>query len=545
MKLNLKTKKILVVEDHAIIREAIKHMLYGLEARHIFDLATGTAAIGAMKNRAFDIVICDYHLGPGKNGQQLLEEARHNKLLPFHAIFIMVTVEQQQGMVLSALDNKPDEYLTKPFNAQQLLSRLQRSFNRKQYFHEIGQEISNGNTYLAIEHCMHLLEQGDKNMRLQLLKIRAELAIEIGDLDYAQSVYQNVLKERDLTWARLGLGIVAYLRGHFEQAIGYFQQLIEFYPAMLDAYDWLTKTYETTNNIPSALEIMETAVSLSPQAILRQQKLAALASQTTQIETAQKAFKTAIKLGKYSVHKSSKDYSGLAKLYLKTNATQQAQQLLEDLHQQFINEPEAELQATLLGIELYHSTGQNTLARQAYEDAINLCNHYGRLTSKELRLQMAKTCFQNNDIGMAESIINDLVKSNIENKFFLEDVKQLCNTFNRDGFIDTLVKNTKQQLVDINNAGVNLFKKGRLKEALATFQDATEIMPDNKTIVLNIAKILIHDLKVSGPTAKKLNKAQSHLNKAVELGVSHDKLSSLQTEMAKIHHDYLSKQPKQ
>jgi CheY-like chemotaxis protein len=540
MKLNLKSKKILVVEDHAIIREAIKHMLYGLEARNITDTSSGAQAILAMKNRVFDIVICDYHLGVGKNGQQVLEEARHSKLLPAHATFIMVTVEQQQSVVLSALDNKPDEYLTKPFNAQQLLSRLQRCSQRKHYFSSIEQEIQDENIYQAIKLCDEKLELGDKQMRLQLLRIRAELAIETGDLDYAQRTYQQVLKERDLTWARLGLGIIAFKRGHFEQAIGYFQQLLQINPSALDAYDWQAKAHESLQQNQLALETVELAVNLSPQAILRQQKLATLASQAALWEIAQKAYKAAIKLGKNSVHKSSKDFSGLAKIYLKSNATTQAQQLLDELKFQFVNEPDAELQAALLSIDLFKKTGQNTLAQRAYEDALVLSDQFGRLTPKETRLQMVKTCFLNNNFADAENIIDELIKCNIDNNTFLEEIKALCSKFNHDIFPTNVIYNTKQALININNNGVKLFKEGKIKEAISTLENASKIMPDNQTIILNLAKICVHQLKSAKLTKQKLTKAKDYIDKAIQLDIPLDKISHLQAEITKLNHEFIS-----
>jgi len=72
MPTNLASKKILVVEDQAIMRETIKHILGSFGARFIVE---------------------------AENGQQVLEEARHLKLLPVNAIFIMVTCEQSQDMV--------------------------------------------------------------------------------------------------------------------------------------------------------------------------------------------------------------------------------------------------------------------------------------------------------------------------------------------------------------------------------------------------------------------------------------------------------------
>ncbi len=534
MKLNLKDKNILLVEDHSVIREAMKHMLFGLEARHIVDSSSGATAVTLMKDTPFDIVICDYYLGSGKNGQQLLEEVRFSKLLPVNAIFIMVTVEQQQSIVLSALDNKPDDYLAKPFNAQQLLSRLERCFTRKQYFSPIEQHIHNGNPFLAIKHCEKLLDEGDKNRRLQLLKIRAELAIETGDLETAQNIYQKILKERDLPWARLGLGIIAFMHNRYEQAIGYFQQLIELYPAMLDAYDWLSKTHETTDNTLLALETIETAVNLAPQAILRQQKLALLATKAENLDTAKKAYKSAIKLGKNSVHKASNDLTGLADIYVKTNALNLVQPLLDELQQKFTNEPEAEMHSALLSMELYKKTDHGLLAKQAYENAVNLNAEFGRLTSKELRLQLVEACFTYKDVPIAESILDDLVKSNIDDKHFIDEIKQLCNIVGHENYVVTLIQNTKQELININNTGVHLFKQGNTKAALASFEKAEKIMPNNKTIVLNMAKIMIHDLKISKGSEKKRLQALGYIEKAIRIGVGHDKVSSLQSDLAKL-----------
>jgi len=99
MPINLASKKILVVEDQAIMRETIKHILGSFGARFIVEAENGINAITAMRIDRFDIVPCDYNLLSGKNGQQVLEEARHLKLLPVNAIFIMVTCEQSQDMV--------------------------------------------------------------------------------------------------------------------------------------------------------------------------------------------------------------------------------------------------------------------------------------------------------------------------------------------------------------------------------------------------------------------------------------------------------------
>jgi CheY-like chemotaxis protein len=60
MAINLASKKILVVEDQAIMRETIKHTLVSFGARVIVEAESGINAITAMRIDKFDIVLCDY-----------------------------------------------------------------------------------------------------------------------------------------------------------------------------------------------------------------------------------------------------------------------------------------------------------------------------------------------------------------------------------------------------------------------------------------------------------------------------------------------------
>ncbi len=525
------------------MRKAIEQMLYTLNAQHIVTTETGLGAINEMKKCKFDIVLCDYNLGTGKNGQQVLEEAKYHKLLPFNAIFIMITAEQNQGMVLGAMDNKPDEYLTKPFNAQQLFSRLQRNFARKHYLASIEREIDKGNLSLATHNCEKLLRQNDPRMRLPLLRLRGELALNTGDFTSAQTIYQDVLQQRDLPWARLGLGIIAFQQNNYQLAISTFQDMIGLYPMMLEAYDWLAKAYEAAGEPLEALDTVNLAVDLSPSAILRQKKLATLADKTENLELAEKAYKAAVKLGKNSVHKSSSDYSGLAKVFLKTNATNQALQTLDDLHQQFINDPDAELRAAIIETEVYKKLGDDTLAEQAFEKALDLNVQFGKHTSPDLRMELAKTCFLHGNPEASEKIIDDLVMRNIDDNNFMDDIKKMCTDFNHNAYVESLIQRTRQDVITINNQGVSLFKQGKFIEALGVFENAIAKMPTNKTIIMNMAKIIVYDMKTSGGSEEKILNAKNVIKKAIQLGVPYNKIDPLQRELVKIVTEQKSRQP--
>jgi CheY-like chemotaxis protein len=536
MHINLASKKILVVEDQAIMRETIKHILGSFGARFIVEAENGINAITAMRIDRFDIVLCDYNLLRGKNGQQVLEEARHLRLLPINAIFIMVTCEQSQEMVLSAIDNKPDDYLIKPFNQQQLLNRIERCRARKTYLASINKEIDRGNLYKAIHHCQRLLQQDDKKMRMQLLKLHAELAIKVGDLKTAEAIYQNILAERELPWARLGLGIVAFFLGYYDQAITTFQELIEQYPVMLEAYDWLAKAHESAGSDEHAVTSLNSAVTLSPLSILRQKKLAILAGKTQNLAIAKKAYAAAIKLGKNSIHGSSADYSGLANVHLKSNAANEALKILYELNQQSQNDPEAKLRAALLEIEIHRVKDNKALTQQAYGKLFILNEQFNKHASKELRLEIAKAFYLNGNGEICDEILHGLIKTNIDDKPFIKDIVTMCNAVIGGNHAETLIQRIKKELIDINNKGVSLFQEGNIKGALAVFEQAITKMPDNQTIILNMIKIIIHDLKTSKSGPEKIISAQSYINKAIQIGIPHLQISSLQAELDAIQY---------
>jgi CheY-like chemotaxis protein len=531
MTINLSSKKILIIEDNSSMRETIIHILGSLGARFLITAETGINAITAMKIDKFDIVLCDYNLLGEKTGQQVLDDARHLKLLPLSAIFIMVTGENRQELVLSAIENKPDDYVIKPISREQLSSRIERCTTRKNYFAGIENEIVNGNFYQAIHQCKQLLETDNNKMRLHLLKIQAELTIKIGDYKAAEKIYEDILHERELPWARLGLGIAAFFLGDYDLAIQTFKDLIVQYPAMMEAYDWLVKVHECQGNDHHALSSLHTAVSLSPMSISRQKKLALLADKTENLAIAKKAYTAAIKLSKNSIRKSPADYTGLANVYLKNNAPNEALKIVNQLNLQFQNDPEAKLSSALLETEIHKTTGDNWLAQQAYEKAYILNEQFKNKLPRELRLNMAKTFYINGNTTACDEILNDLIKTNIDDKSFIREIITLCDTIIGENHAIMLINKIRKEFADINNYGVNLFRKGDIKGALEVFEKVIAQMPDNQAAILNIIRIMIHDLKTSRPDPEKIIKAQSFINKAIEIGLPHHQISPLQKEL--------------
>jgi len=536
--LDLKSKKILLIEDYPVMRKAIRDMLYSLDVVTLIEAENGQKAINAMQSQKFDIVLCDYNLGDGKNGLQVLEEARFRKLLPSSAAFIMVTAEQLQGMVLSAMENKPDEYLTKPFTVQLLLTRLERTFERKQFFKLVDAAIDIENYPLAIKYCDKLLDGSPKKMHTTLLKKRAELAVHTQDFSTAQHIYQDILEQRELNWALLGIAQIHYLQGNTEEAIGTFQEIISKYPMTLEAYDLLAQSYEATEQHIEAQEALHKAVLLSPQTILRQRKLATIANKTGDLETAENACKAAVVLGKYSVHKSSNDFSNLAQIFKKADKKTEALEILQTMRKEFPNDPSAELRATIAENEIYQSMGEVEQAKEAFSKALSISKQYDQILDKEIKLEMSKVCYQNDHEETADELIKQLIKSHIDDDDFINEINIMHNSIGRENHADELINATRQELIHVNNEGVKLYQQEKFIEAIAVFAKAFKAMPENKTIILNMTKIILHNIKVSGCTKGNMAEAKFYINKAKKLGVAQYKLNSIQMEYAKLVHSF-------
>jgi CheY-like chemotaxis protein len=146
---SLKGKKILLVDDYGEMRS----MLSGYGADDITSAATGEEAIEMIGNRRFDIILCDYNLGDGKDGQQVLEEVKHRGYLSYPTLFIMITAESTAFMVIGALEYQPDEYLSKPVTATVLQARLQKLMEKKEGLQPIAKALESRDHTRVIELC--------------------------------------------------------------------------------------------------------------------------------------------------------------------------------------------------------------------------------------------------------------------------------------------------------------------------------------------------------------------------------------------------------
>lgn len=116
-------KHILIVEDNEAINRLIETnlMMYGYTCEKAFD---GQTALHLIKNNTYDLIILDVML-PQMTGFELLDKI-HGHPTPV----IMLTALDTVSDKVIGLKKGADDYITKPFEAVELLARIEAVLRR-------------------------------------------------------------------------------------------------------------------------------------------------------------------------------------------------------------------------------------------------------------------------------------------------------------------------------------------------------------------------------------------------------------------------------
>lgn len=351
---DFKSKKFLVIDDFPEFRTAIKRMVEAFGGEDVDTSSNGDNAIEKIKANHYDAIMCDYNLGDGKDGQQVLEEAKYKKALKNSQIFLMLTAESTAEMVMGALEYEPDGYLIKPFTKDMVHNRLTRIMQTKKEMLEIHKAYEKGNLEEASKLCDERIAQGGR-VALHCLKFKGRILLENQQYEEAKKMYESLAGTKKLPWVALGLAKIYYKNNELEEAKKMFNEIIHQNAKSVEAYDWLAKIEAKEGNFLEAQDILESAVKMSSKAILRQQALARVAITNKNLEVAEKALRHAIELGKHSCYRSKDDYIQLAKILTaqakeKNNpkVANEAVTYLEALSNSYISEKDVQIISMIL-----------------------------------------------------------------------------------------------------------------------------------------------------------------------------------------------------
>jgi two-component system, OmpR family, alkaline phosphatase synthesis response regulator PhoP len=163
-------KSILLVEDEENLHEALKLNLE-LEHYEVVSAFDGTQALKAIQQEYFDLIILDVML-PGIDGINVTEIIRlQNNDTPI----LILSAKNTSADRVMGLKKGADDYLTKPFNLEELLLRIQKLIEKNEKLQDkdtLGESYTFGKNTIDFKAQEATTREGE---RIQLSKKEAML----------------------------------------------------------------------------------------------------------------------------------------------------------------------------------------------------------------------------------------------------------------------------------------------------------------------------------------------------------------------------------
>ncbi len=523
---NLKMKKVLVVDDFFNFRLTLKNMMRSLGIMYIDDAANGEEAVRKMALRHFDIILCDYNLGPGKSGQHVLEEGRYRGYIDFSSIFIMITAENTAEMVMGAMEYQPDAYLVKPFAKEVLEKRIKNIASKKLNIRDIEKAVADNDFDHAIRICDELMTKNPGNLS-EIMKLKGEVLLKKADYKQAAEFYDQILQRGNVGWAQLGGGRVDFLVGNYDSAKAIFENIIAQNDKIMPAYDYLAKTLIKMKNPQEAQNVLMKATAISPRALLRHKDLGRLAYRNEDYNTAEISFKTAVEQGKNSCFKSPEDYTSLAKTLVHCDAPQEGLKVLGKALKEFPDSSDTRLHVSVAESYVYTKMNKTAEARRALVDAQKFAIDLAENIPRELALDLAQAYMMTGETSKGTAIIKNIVGSHYDDEETLDSIRVVFKELGMSEKGEELIATTRDEMIRLNNEGVKLAQDGRLSEAIAYFEKAASHLPENKIINANAAQVLMLNMKKYGAHKDDLEKVKTYLDTVRRIDESYPDLAML------------------
>jgi len=306
---------------------------------------------------------------------------------------------------------------------------------------------------------------------MRALRVKGECLLKLKEFEQAKTIYREVLAERDIPWAKIGLGKTLFSLLDYEPATKLFKELIQEQPNVVESYDWLSRI-EVAQGIPrQAQDTLEEAVSRSPKAVLRQMRRAQLALSNRSYLVSESAYRKSIKLANNSCYNSPNNYFQYVRTLLVKidrqrsricrDAYSQARLFLTRVRKEFEGDPIVEFRATMLESLVYYTHGDISASEREIKRASYLFSVFDRATKTRLAEEYISGLTLINRIEACEEFIGNIHK-NAE----YQDLSTRLQQRVQDG-------KQRMHCENLNNEAMELYKKGQIMNAYEKFTKNT------------------------------------------------------------------------
>ena len=149
---------ILIVEDEPPIRRLLRTTLAAHDYRTL-EAGTAVEALQALRRHQPDLVLLDLGL-PDRDGLELIADIRKIGPVPI----VVLSGRGEEAAKVAALDSGADDYVTKPFGAEELMARLRAALRHR--LQEQGAVRNFASSALKVDLVRRLVERDGEAVKL-------------------------------------------------------------------------------------------------------------------------------------------------------------------------------------------------------------------------------------------------------------------------------------------------------------------------------------------------------------------------------------------
>lgn len=517
----------LLVEDSQTMRMWLSTTIANAGGKKIDVSDSYNDALYRIRTRGgYDVVLCDYILSDTRDGQQLLEEVRRQKLLPQSTIWIMITGERKYQQVFSAVELAPDDYLIKPITPDLLHDRLGKAWDHRQALKGATDLFDAGRFEDALGLC-RAEAAGNLRHASGFQRIAGECLIQMEHFQEAYDFFGSVLDEKpNLPWAKLGKAKAFFHLDRYDETAAIIAELIQENPDYLHAHDLLAKVHERRGDLEATKSLLKLVLQKNPKSLPRQRDIARIAVATDDLQTAIDALALMHQHGRGSSFVRPGDFCSYASLLVKSGSKAAADRLdalnsnLRDYHK---GDPAFNLSVKTVSYASAMTTGDRKAAAEAYQQmraALDSAKAGEIEVDSEQSMSLLEAAVEMGDEATACQMAQALYSDHVGNQSMEDRIKQMMVSGGWEAQAARIAEGASENLKQLNVAAANMAKHGRLLDAVEEFARLAETNK-NVAVYLNAATCIVKcfedvsagRLKMDAATSKRLNnRMQGYMN---------------------------------
>ncbi|MDR2015880.1 MAG: response regulator [Azoarcus sp.] len=516
--------QVLVIASDSKLRAQLRSMLssFGFGVVH-FAVAARTA-LRHLRVRHYELILCDFALGDGQDGQHFLEDLRQHEIITNETLFVMITAERNYERVVGTAELLPDDYILTPLSPSALQERLARVVNKRGAFLPAWQLAGIGDWLGAIEYCQEA-EISYPQYLIDFHRLEAGLYIAAGQLDEAETIYRQIVESQRIPWAQLGLARCLAFKKNFIDADALLSDLIADNDRFMAAYDLLARVRAESGQAKAACEVLHTAIGHSPYRLGRQRRLGELAMEADDAVAAEAALDEVVRQSASSGFRDPEDHVRLAQAQLAQNKLDAARETIGDIERSLGNLPNAALCKALANAMLYARTHEEEKAQEELSAAASLASA-GAILSSGLSRELVKACFDHDMRAAGSEVVFNILRVTGDEQT-VNALRGLLQSRGLELLSKSIEQNVQEEVRNLIKAGAENARVGNYAGAVEAMMDAVRQMPGHPVVLFNAALALLRHIEHRGWSHALAGQARSLIDRARALDPASTRLGTL------------------